>query len=137
MLGKFTFTNKIVAKNLNIDEDRINRVTSFFIQELNRELMGAEHPFVYVRGLGTFTLCLKPIENRLRWYLVKRKEILEESKIRNCENNLLGLRRCMFELFHIRRVLKAKKKERKRIKDEHCAGKNKNDIGGQLLPTNR
>lgn len=134
MLGKLAFTNKIVAKNLGIKEERVSGVMSFFVDELNKELMSCNHPFVYVRGLGTFTLALAPIESKIRRMIGHYKKVQKGIGIRNTEKSLVDLRRTIEELFVIRRLLKDKRKEIKKLRDDRKAEGNSK---GELLPNDR
>lgn len=124
MLGKIAFTNKIVAKNLSMPEDRVNQVMSFFITELKDEIGRAQHPFIYVRGLGTFAMNLKPVENKLRRFIRYYSNTKKGKGIRNNEKSLLALRQTIFDLYRIRRLIKAKQAELKGLKkDKHVLGK--------------
>lgn len=137
MLGKLAFTNKIVAKHLGQDEARVTKVMDFFVRELNAELMRVDHAFVYVRGLGTFGLSLKPIETRIRhmWTAYRKalrgETAVRQSGIRNTEKSCLALRQTLFELFAIRRLLKTKRRELKTLRDDRKVRRN---IQGELLP---
>lgn len=117
MLGKFVFTNKTVAKRLNVDENLVASVTNFFVQELDQELRRARHPFIYIRGLGTFTLVVGAIETRLRTVLKKYQEMRQNPGILKSDKNFVGLQRLICELFTIRRVIKTRRKEMKLLKD--------------------
>lgn len=118
MLGKFAFTNKLVAKRLNMDEALVGSVTNFFVKELDRELRECNYPFIYVRGLGTFTLVVGAIETRLRTLLRKYKEMRLTPEILKTDKNYVGLQRVIYELFTIRRVIRSRRKEMKLLKDE-------------------
>ena len=117
MLGKLAFTNKIVAKNLGMPEERVAKVMTFFAENLNKELLSCEHTFVYVMGLGTFTMVLRPIENKIRRMYRHYQNTKVGKGIRNSEESLLDLRRVLFELFALRRKLKGTRKELKILKD--------------------
>jgi nucleoid DNA-binding protein len=115
MLGKPAFSNKIVAKNLGIDEAKVKKVTEFFYKELDAELKKCEEPFIYVKGLGTFVLNQKKIE----------KAIVQFRKTKyNSKQSLAGpagqatIREGIFELFRIRRVIKNKLKENQQLKND-------------------
>lgn len=117
MLGKFAFTNKIVAKRLNMDEALVGSVTNFFVKELDRELRECNYPFIYVRGLGTFTLVVGAIETRLRTVLKKYQEMRQNPEILKSDKNFVGLQKLIYELFTIRRIIKTRRKEMKLLKD--------------------
>lgn len=134
MLGKLAFTNKIVAKNLGQKEERVTRVMTFFTEELNKELASCEHPFVYVKGLGTFTLSLGPIERKLRKMLGYYRRAMRGESPRSYIGEVAALKKTIFELFSIRRLLKTKRKEIKILRD---AGKASRNSKGKLLPANR
>ena len=116
MLGKLAFTNKIVAKNLGVPEERVTGVMNFFTEELNKELQSCAHTFVYVKGLGTFSLALRPIENKIKRFIKYYRNTRAGKGIRNTEKSLLDLRRILFELFALRRQLKSTRKELKILK---------------------
>lgn len=122
MLGKPVFTNKIVAKNLGIDESRVTKVTGFFYREFNQELKNCEHPFVFVRGLGTFAMNPKTIDGMIKSYLSRKKY----NKGRNYDNGDT-VKKGLFELFRIRRIIKNQLKENKRLKN---VGKTIHDCEG-------
>lgn len=126
MLGKLAFTNKIVAKNLGVNEDRVAKVMDFFTQDLNRELVACEHPFIYVRGLGTFTLALGPINSKLRRSIWQYKKV-RRGEARKNEENSVALQELITELFRIRRLLKTRKKEIQQLRHER---KVNDDING-------
>lgn len=134
MLGKLAFTNKIVAKNLGQKEERVTRVMSFFTEELNKELASCEHPFVYIKGLGTFTLSLGPIERKLRRMVGHYKKALSGKTPKGYAGEVGAIKRTLFELFAMRRLLKNKRKEIKILKD---AGKASRNSKGEFLPVNR
>lgn len=136
MLGKPVFTNKIVAKNLGIDEKKVTDVMDFFFSELGKEIRECNHPFIYVRGLGTFTLKTSTIESRLRVnitrYRTLRKKRPEERGRGTATSQafLDGARKEIFELFRIRRLIKGRRKENQKIKDAKKAGSTVHDIQG-------
>jgi hypothetical protein len=117
MLGKFAFTNKLVAKRLNVDEALVSSVTGFFVKELDTELRECNYPFIYVRGLGTFTLVVGAIETRLKTVIKKYWEMRQSPEILKSDKNFVGLQRVICELFTIRRVIKTRRKEMKLLKD--------------------
>lgn len=117
MLGKFAFTNKIVAKRLGLDESLVGSVTGFFVQELDQELRRAEHPFIYVRGLGTLTLVVGAIQTRLRTVIKKYWTMRKSPDILKSDKNFVGLQRVISELFTLRRIIKTRRREMKLIKD--------------------
>jgi hypothetical protein len=121
MLGKLSFTDKIVSKRLGIDQETVSGVTGFFVKELDAEFRKADHAFIYVRGLGTFTLVLGAIETRLKTIIGRYWLMRNDPEVLKCNKNLLGLRRLCFELFALRRTIKDKRKEIKLVKDERKA----------------
>jgi len=134
MLGRFSNTNEIVARKLGIKEERVSKVMSFFVEELNQELKSCQHPFVYVRGLGTFTLVVSAIETRLRNTIHVYRHAKKDPPSRKSEENLLSLRKTIFELFTIRRLIKNKRKELKTLRN---ARKAEHDSAGELLQNDR
>lgn len=110
MLGKPAFTNKIVAKNLGVPEERVTKVTGFFYKELLEELKKREHPFIFVRGLGTFAMNPKTIDSMLRKFWMYRKD-----KQNRLTATQMKMKESMFELFRIRRLIKNKLKENKEL----------------------
>jgi hypothetical protein len=117
MLGRFVDINRIVARRLKMDESLVGSVTSFFVKELNTELKECNHPFIYVRGLGTFTLVVGAIETRLRTLIRKYWVMRNDPAILKSDKNFVGLHRVICELFTIRRVIKTRRYEMKLLKD--------------------
>lgn len=119
MLGKPVFTNKIVAKKLNVDEKKVAGVVEFMFAELATEIRECNHPFIYVKGLGTFTLKVSTIEKRLRAN-IKRYRALRDRGMEGKDwgPSLAGTRKELFELFRIRRLIKQRRAENAKIKNE-------------------
>ena len=115
MLGKPAFSNKIVAKNLGIDEAKVKRVTEFFYKELDAELKKCEDPFIYVKDLGTFALNQKKIEKSIVQF---RKTKYGNKKCVAGPAGQATIREGIFELFRIRRVIKNKLKENQQLKND-------------------
>ena len=127
MLGKLIFTNKLVAKNLGIEEKKVAGVMEFVFAELGKEVKECNHPFIYVKGLGTFLLKVSTIEKRLKFILARYKVL----KTRDPETKmgkgklgpqLEGCRKEIFELFRIRRVILTRHKKIRKIRNEKKAG---------------
>lgn len=137
MLGKFAFTNKTVAKNLGVPEDRVNRVMGFYIKELENEMLKCERPYIYIRKLGTFGLNQITIERRLRDMIlslrghVKNKDIVAYAKR---DKTIAALRQEIFTLFAIRRTILKRKRANYKIID---AKKPRPNHKRQLLQTDR
>ena len=132
MLGKPVLTNKIVAKRLNLEESKVSSVMDFFFKELNREVLECKHPYLYVKGLGTFTLCLKPVETRIKkmhWAINGHKSALKQGAgPANRQSMLDGARREMFDLFSIRRMIKERKKLNRKLRDAKALDDNKREL---------
>ncbi len=138
MIGRIALTNKLVSKSLGIEEKRVNGVMSFFFEELEKEFVECRHPFVFVKGLGTFGLTLSSVEKRIK-DLRKRVQnqrsyeargIIYPKRLKMVE----GMVRETFFLFEVRRMLKKHRAECKKLKDY---GKSLNDNQRELVSPDR
>ena len=134
MLGRTVLINKLVAKDLGIDEKRVNNVMGFFYKELEKELVDCNHPFLYVKGLGTFGIALGSVERRI---LKLRKKINEQRKqeakgivYKYRQKMIDGMAREIFFLFGVRRMVKKQVADNKKLRDY---GKSLNDNQGKLV----
>lgn len=131
MLGRVTFTNKLVAKKLNIDESKVASVTDFFYKEFENELKECRYPYIYVKDLGTFGLHIKAIERRIIFLrlCIKNEKDREARGVvySKREKMILGMRREIFYMFGVRRMLKNRIKENRQLRKN---GKNLNDNKG-------
>jgi hypothetical protein len=121
MLGKLCFTNKTVAKQLNVDEKRVSAIMDFVFAELGKEIKECKRPYIYVKGLGTFILKITTIERRLRTQLrMYRMYSLKDPAAKSGNNTVKahmdGTKKEIFESFRIRRVIKTRIKENKKLK---------------------
>ena len=137
MLGKLCFTNKTVAKQLGIEEKKVSAVMDFVFAELGREVKECKHPYIYVKGLGTFILKITTIEKRLKMQLARYrtnslKDPAAKSGTTTVGVHLEGMKKEIFESFRIRRVIKTRIKENKKLK---YALKALNDNEGKPLQT--
>jgi len=121
MLGKPQFTNKIVSEKLDIPEETVSSVVTFFFDELYQEMGRARYPFIYVRDLGTFTLVIASIESHIKRYWRARRNMLKMGTPWKYENKLLALRRELFILFEMRRLIKNQRNEIKKLRNERKA----------------
>lgn len=133
MLGRLSFVNRIVSKNLGLDENKVSDVNNFVFQELEAEMRQCQHPFIYVRGLGTFTLKVKTIERvltkKIREYRTTRNRT--GKNIRGTWEDMTASRReSILELFRMRRLIKGRLTENKKLRN---AGKSNDDFKGQCL----
>lgn len=120
MLGKVTFTNKIVAKNLGLDEKEVGGVMGFYFKELEKELTECNHPYIFVKGLGTFGLYQTTIDRRLRIMISQLRGHIKSRGVKEYkrrEEVIAGLTREIGEFFKIRRVIKQRYKTNKNLKD--------------------
>lgn len=132
MLGRVALTNKLVSASLGIEEKQVESVTDFFFQELERELKECNHPFIFVRGLGTFVINKRQLEHRIRDLIFQMRYNKRIGKKGPLADRLMnGMRREVFYLFGIRRMIK------NRWKEINQHGKNTNDTQRQLLPPDR
>lgn len=118
MLGKPAFTNRIVAKNLGLDEAKVNRVTSFFYKELDKEIKSCKNPYIFVKGLGNFAMAPKPIEKMIRHFLARIRSRKEGTKGAVTGLTQKRMRENIFELFRLRRMIKARMAENKKLKED-------------------
>lgn len=120
MLGRISLTNKIVSKQLSIDEKVVASVTDFIFKELNEELVRMEEPTVYVRGLGTFGINNRAVENRILFLIkcIRSQEQQErEGRFYNKRDSMIrGMKNEISRLFKIRRMLRNRKEELKSLK---------------------
>lgn len=130
MVGRTALTNKLVSKQLGIEEKRVESVVNFVFKELQDEMIKMEEPFIYVRGLGTFGIYLKGIEKRiitLRRVIREQEELERRGVVYNRRASMLaGMRTEIFKLFAVRRMIKKRKDVNKSIKD----GKTVDDCKG-------
>ena len=125
MLGRVALTNKLVSASLGIEENKVESVTSFFYQELERELKECQHPFIFVRGLGTFVINKRQVEHRIRDMIFQMRYNRRIGKKGPLADQFMnGMRREVFYLFGIRRRLK------NRWKENNQHGKITNDLKG-------
>lgn len=129
MLGRLTLINKIVAANLSLSEKEVESVNTFFFKELESEMTECNHPFIFVRGLGTFAINKRLLEKRIRFLLecirLNRQEEREGKKNTKREIYIAGMRREIYFLLGVRRMIKRRWNENNR--------KNKANYKGQLL----
>lgn len=108
MVGRVELTNKIVSRNLKIEEAKVASVMDFFYKELGEEFQSCEKPLIYIKGLGTMGISLNVVEKRLRrlkWSMeIHKKSTLSPNWSR--KNSLEGIRKEMFYLFEVRRRVK-------------------------------
>lgn len=119
MLGKLVFINRLVARDLKIEESRVASATEFFFRELGREIKECNYPYLYVKGLGTFGLKVGTLEKRIR---VSLKTVRKPRADGRFEKQRLGKERELFELFRIRRLIKNQLKSNKKKRNEKRAG---------------
>jgi hypothetical protein len=63
---------KLTADKLNVDEDLVNDITSFFWKDLRKALVDLKSPNIKVNGMGTFTIKdwkLKEVQDTYKRYL--------------------------------------------------------------------
>jgi len=138
MLGRIALTNKIVASNLKKDEKEVESVMKFFFKELKTEFEKCEHPYVYVKDLGTFGINanlvskrLVPLIHKLQWFRNNKEMIKKPGYYDNAVN---GLTKEIFFLFNVRRMVRRKNRENQQLRKN---GKIINDIERELVQTNR
>ena len=124
MLGKPVFTNKIVAKNLGIKEEKVKSVTDFFFKELHKEIKECNHPFIYIKGLGTFALMLSKLKRTLKYYVPK---VRGSNGVPPMKKGKEAMTAEIFEWFRILRMLKNQYKHNKNV---GIAAKTGNDSKG-------
>ncbi len=105
-------------------EEDVKSVTDFFFKELNREIKECNHPFIYVKGLGTYALLVGKLKGTLKLYL----GYLREKSINPKRKETLTAE--IFELFRMRRMLRNQYKENKELKN---AGKIRTNLERQLV----
>lgn len=137
MLGRTALTNKLVSKKLGIEEQKVESVVNFVFKELETEMKEMKNPTIYLRGLGTFGISPGSVDRRIIFLLkVIRKQEKAEANghvYNKRAKMLLGMRREIFRLFEVRRLLKKRKAENKALTN----GKNTNDTKGELVSTYR
>ena len=130
MLGRTALTNKLVSKQLGIEERKVESVVNFLFKELQDEMCKMEDPYIYVKGLGTFGVNLKVVERRII-ALIKCIRTQEEYERRGIIYNkrakmIAGMKVEIFRLFEVRRMVKKRRLENKMLKN----GKITDDIEG-------
>lgn len=120
MLGRVTFTNKLVAKNLNLDERLVDSVMDFCYKEWAKEFSECKHPYLYIQGLGTYGINLAKVNNRIVFLLgVIRRERDKESRgmfYKNRARMIENIRGEIFRLFEIRREVRALKRNNTKLR---------------------
>ena len=139
MIGRVELTNKLASRKLGIEEKKVESVMTFFYKELSEELTECRYPHIYVRDFGTFTMRLKPVENRIKSLLYLRRKLKWKLSMKQIPKFLaekydMGIVREIFNLFRIRRMIKENKKQYKALRN---AGKIVYDIQRKPLQTNR
>jgi len=126
MLGRVELINKLVAKNLAIPEKEVSDVMDFFYKELSNEFQECNHPYIYVRGLGTFSLKMKSLHNRIYRLIRTRRAFRNNPLIKFRVNAFAAVTKELFKLFEIRRTFVKRIRANKKLKN----GKNINDNKG-------
>lgn len=120
MLGRVTFTNKLVSKSLNLDERLVDSVMDFCYKEWAKEFNECKHPYLYIQGLGTYGINLAKINSRIVFLLgVIRRERDKESRgvfYKNRATMIEGIRKEIFNLFEIRRNVRALKRNNTKLR---------------------
>jgi nucleoid DNA-binding protein len=106
MLGRQELVNKIVSKNTGISEEEVTKVMDFCYKELTNELQNCDHPFIYVRGLGTFVVKKRAVQKRLYRliFMIRRRKVMRPSTVR--DKALKTMINETFRLFNVRRMVK-------------------------------
>lgn len=117
MLGRVELTNKLVASKSKIDEKDVTSVMNFFYTELREVIEGCKHPYVYVRGLGTFSIKRAALNKRL-FRLYRAKQARGKDPQGGQLKALETIRTEMFTLFDVRRMLKNRVKINKKLKED-------------------
>jgi hypothetical protein len=130
MLGRTALTNKLVSKQLGIEEKKVESVVNFLFKELQDEMSRMEDPYIYVKGLGTFGINLKVVDRRiiaLLGFIRKQKELERKGVVYNKRDKMIaGMKVEIFRLFEVRRMVKKRKLYNKTLRN----GKALHDIKG-------
>lgn len=132
MVGRVALVNKVVSKKLGKEEKVVTGVMNFFYTELHSTLKECKHPHVFVKDFGTFTMRLRPVEGRIKHLLAFIRKARENKalpeELRNTYIN--GMRREVFYLLGVRRMIKTNKKEYKSLKYGKSIRETVDDIEG-------
>jgi len=112
MIGRVEITNKLVAKQLGIEVDKVASVMDFFYKELAIEFQECNHPFLSIKNLGTFVIKLRAINNRLYKLNRARRAWKALKPAVRKEKGLKTISEEMFKLFEIRRKIKRIRNEK-------------------------
>lgn len=138
MLGRPTLTNKLVAKNLNLDERLVESVMDFCYKEWAKEFKECKHPYLYIQGLGTYGINLATVNKRIIQLLkiirVERKKEANGSYYGARERLIEGCRKEIFYLFKVRRTVRSLKRNNTQLRRN---GKAKINIERKLVQANR
>ena len=115
MLGRTALTNKLVSKQLGIEEKKVESVVNFLFKELHTEMVKMEEPFLYVKGLGTFGISIASVERRIIM-LIRCIRMQEDYERRGIVYNkrakmIAGMKAEIFRLFKVRRLVKQRRAE--------------------------
>lgn len=105
MSGRIDLVNKQVSKKLKIDESRVKAINEFYYKEFARQFKEAKNPYIYITGLGTFTLQFKRIYKVLIFYISRwryYKSIKDKSEVDIKKLN--AVRNEALEIFRIFRM---------------------------------
>jgi hypothetical protein len=120
MLGRVALTNKLVSKSMGLEERLVESVMDFCYKEWATEFKDCKHPYLYVQGLGTYGVNLAKVNGRIVFLLgVMRRERDKESRgvfYKNRATMIEGIRKEIFNLFEIRRNVRALKRNNTKLR---------------------
>jgi hypothetical protein len=96
------------AKDLNISEEDLSNMLSFYFKEVKKKMSNLEYLHFVIRGLGNMTI---------KGWLIE-KEIEDKQKSLSLSSKAENIEKLKFEIDLLEKVL-PKWKEEKRLKKEH------------------
>jgi hypothetical protein len=81
--------NKLVARELNLDEDLIEKVNGFFWKEIRQKLSSLSDTSIAIKHIGTITVSKRKIDHFIRKTINKIRNIRKSSRYKESTKALL------------------------------------------------
>lgn len=142
MIDTITGVNREVAKELNLPEDLVKKVNSFYWKQgIKGSIQSGEYSSVWIKGIGTFATSRNKINikilkviREIRYFRNSDKEFKKKTREEYIEEKMNQLRLLLIRRNEIAKVYKFNSEKRKQRKDE--ATKSKAIMGKQAPNSN-
>ena len=103
-----------VAKKTDISEELVSQITSYYWQEIRRQLSSMQHSRVHVTNLGDFVIKHWKLEEKIKMY----EQFEENNKQKGMQQMTARFRTAekLFDLYNIKKIINEEKQRADFIK---------------------